>query len=44
MKRHSHPIGNEGCTLWDAICSMKYSQPLESYAEKYYLENIKKKE
>ena len=22
MKRHIHPIGNESCTLWDAICSM----------------------
>ena len=22
MKRHIHPIGNENCTLWDAICSM----------------------
>lgn len=22
MKRHSHPIGNSSCTLWDAICSM----------------------
>lgn len=22
MKRHIHPLDNENCTLWDAICSM----------------------
>lgn len=34
MKRHSHPIGNESCTLWDAICSMDNLKAAHQNAKK----------
>lgn len=34
MKRHSHPIGNENCTLWDAICSMDNLKAAHQNAKK----------
>lgn len=34
MKRHSHPIGNENCTLWDAICSMDNLRAAHKNAKK----------
>lgn len=34
MKRHIHPIGNEGCTLWDAICSMDNLKAAHQNAKK----------
>lgn len=34
MKRHSHPIGNDSCTLWDAICSMDNLKAAHQNAKK----------
>lgn len=34
MKRHSHPIGNKSCTLWDAICSMDNLKAAHQNAKK----------
>lgn len=34
MKRHSHPIDNDSCTLWDAICSMDNLKAAHKNAKK----------